>query len=395
MKVKCLWISICCLLVAGCWDRTEINDLAIITAASVDKAKNEEITLSVQIFLPRALGGGAGGAGGTGGGQGKLTTMRNSNGPNIADAISKLQAKIPRQIFWGHCKVYIFGEEIAKQGLADHIDFLVRHPEPRNRAYLYISKGEGLDTLDITPSLERSTAESLREYADLHIGMAVTLVDFRNMLRGESEAAAIPIIENGKKLQKPEDIQVKAVMVGTAILKRDKMIGSLTLHETRGLLWLRNEMNKAAISVQLNGVEGIVSVNPIRTKTKLIPHLENGKWSMLVHVDTEGDVVENGTRLNLMKPELLALVQNAVRADIEARMRMALKVLQQELQTDVVNFAAAFHREYPKEWEKAKGQWEKIFPQIEIHTQINVNIRRPGLISVPAGVPQEEIKNDE
>jgi len=392
MRAKWLWIGLCALLLGGCWDRTEVNDLAIITAAAIDQADEEHVLLSVQLFIPRAVGGGGGGVG-VGAGAGKLTMMRSSKGVNIADAMSKLQTKIPRRIFWGHCKVYLFGEEVAKKGIADHIDFLVRHPEPRNRSYLYISKGKGRDTLDITPTLERSTAESFREFADLHIGMSVTLVDYRNMLRGEAEAAAIPMMEYGKKVDKSDEIQEKNVLPGTAILKRDKMIGSLTTMETRGLLWLRNEVMRAAISVRVKGEEGIVSVNPIRTKTKLYPAIQNGKWTMLVDVDTEGEVVENGTRLNLINPELLALVESAVRDDIEQRMRMTLDILQHKWKVDVINFASAFHRSYPKEWEQAKSHWNEIFPQVEVRMQISADIRRPGLISAPAGIPLQEVKN--
>ncbi|QRG65080.1 Ger(x)C family spore germination protein [Brevibacillus choshinensis] len=394
MRANWIVLGLCTILLTGCWDRTEINDLAIITAASIDMEGKNKVLLSVQVFIPRALGGSGAGGGSVGGGEGKLTMMRSSEGINIADAMSKLQTKIPRKIFWGHCKVYLFGEEAAKHGLADHIDFLVRHPEPRNRSFLYVSKGKGLDMLTITPALERSTAESLREYANLHIAMAVTLVDYRNMLRSEAEAVAIPMIEDGKNLKSPEDIQIRGIMAGTAILKRDKLIGKVSPTATRGLLWLRDEMQKAAITVRIKDEKGIVSVSPTRTKTTLLPKIENGKWSMLVKVDSEGDVVENGTQLNLMNPKYVAMLQTSVQKDIDERMKMALDVLQHELRTDVVKFAAAFHRKYPKEWEQAKDRWDEIFSQLEVKTDVRVAIRRPGLISAPAGIPQEEVKTE-
>ena len=44
----------------------EINDLAIVTAAAIDKKENNQIELSIQVFIPKALssGGGQGGGGG-------------------------------------------------------------------------------------------------------------------------------------------------------------------------------------------------------------------------------------------------------------------------------------------------------------------------------------------
>ncbi|MCI1068295.1 hypothetical protein MOQ17_20625, partial [Stenotrophomonas maltophilia] len=93
---------------------------------------------------------GQSGGGGIGAGGGDLTLVRSGDGVNIADAMSKVQARLPRRIFWGHCKVYLFGEEAAKEGISDHIDFLVRHPEPRNRAFLYVSKGKAEEMLALS-----------------------------------------------------------------------------------------------------------------------------------------------------------------------------------------------------------------------------------------------------
>ena len=38
------------LSLAGCWDRKEINDFAIVTAAAIDRTKKGAIELSVQAY---------------------------------------------------------------------------------------------------------------------------------------------------------------------------------------------------------------------------------------------------------------------------------------------------------------------------------------------------------
>lgn len=390
MRTSYVVLVICSFLLGGCWDRTEVNDLAIITAASIDKEKNHEIRLSIQVFNPREL---SSGQGGTSSGGGELTAVYSGTGVNISDAMSKVQAKLPRKIFWGHCKVFIFGEAAAKEGMGEHIDFLIRHPGPRNRAYLYVSKGQAKEALALKAVLERSSAEALREFASMHIGMAVTLVDYRNMLKSESETIAVPMVENGGKLQSAVDIQTRPILVGTALFKKEKMIGHVSPKVTRGIMWLRNEVTQAAITIKPPHVDGLVSVIPSHSQSKLIPVIKNGKWMMIVKIDTEGDIVENGTLLNLMNPDFNQIVQKAVRDDIEARIKYSLQTLQKEVKLDVANFAGAFHRKYPKEWEQAKDRWNEIFPTLEVKTQINVKIRRPGLISAPAGVPDEDVIN--
>ena len=119
----------------------EVNDLAIVTAAAIDKKDDNQIELSIQIFIPKTLSSGGGEAGRSGGG--KMTVIASQTGKNIAEALSKLQGKMPRKIFGEQYSVFIFSEKIAKQGIQEHMDFLLRHPEPRGRAYLYVSEGEG------------------------------------------------------------------------------------------------------------------------------------------------------------------------------------------------------------------------------------------------------------
>lgn len=249
-----------------------------------------------------------------------------------------------------------------------------------------------MEILGIKTLLERSTAEALREYATLHIGMSVTLVDFRNMLNGEARAVALPYIQKGSKLDEQAQIQENSLLMGTAIFRNDKMIGALTTKATRGLLWLRNEIIRASVSVNIPGGQGLISVIPLRATTKLVPKIENGKWSILVKIDTEGDVVENGTRLNMMDLSSIALVEKAVENEIRSRVSLALFYLQKELHADVTNFAAAFHRKYPQQWDEVKQSWDEIYPQVEVSTKIHAAIRRPGLTSESVGYPASQEK---
>ncbi len=65
MKNALLLLVICGTtpFLSGCWDRIEITDLAIVTAAAIDKKGNNQIELSVQVFIPSSISsrGGQGG----------------------------------------------------------------------------------------------------------------------------------------------------------------------------------------------------------------------------------------------------------------------------------------------------------------------------------------------
>ncbi|WNC12192.1 Ger(x)C family spore germination protein [Brevibacillus brevis] len=389
MKLQTVVIVVACsLLLGGCWDRIEVNDIAIVTAAGIDKAENKEIELSVQIFIPRSFSVGSM----QGGGVKTVTLVRRARGVDIADAMSKLQMNLPRRIFWGHCKVYIYGEELAKAGVSELVDYLARHPQPRNRAFMYVSKGKAADVLNLKTDLERYSGEAVRELSGLKIGMEITLVDLINMFMGKSKAAVLPVIAvlPPSDPKKPESTD--PYLFGSAVLKDGKMVGLLTQRVTRGVMWLRNEAASTTVTVKAKNVKGFVSLNPFRERTKLVPSIQDGKWKMLVVVETEGDLIQNGTHLNLVNPKWMKQIQMALQDDIETRLKLTLQQVQHGLKADIFGFATQFHRKYPKEFARVKDRWEEVFPKVEVSLKVSASIRRPGLATVPGGLTESEVK---
>ncbi|WP_369127189.1 Ger(x)C family spore germination C-terminal domain-containing protein [Paenibacillus antri] len=58
----------------------------------------------------------------------------------------------------------------------------------------------------------------------------------------------------------------------------------------------------------------------------------------------------------------------------------------------MVDFAAAFHRKYPRVWEKNKQRWDKIFPEVKTSVEVEAHIIRPGNVSAPGGMPREDYR---
>ncbi|MEX6700632.1 Ger(x)C family spore germination protein [Peribacillus frigoritolerans] len=377
---------------SGCWDRIEITDLAIVTAAAIDKKGNNQIELSVQVFIPSSISSGGGQGGSSQGGSGVTTMVRNEKGSNISDALSKLQSKLPRKVFWGHCKVFVFGEKLAKEGIQEQLDFLLRHPQPREKANVYVSKGEAKPILESLPPLENYSGEVLRELSDLHIGMLVTMQDLDEMLTGTPRAAALPIVKILPPAKGQTKLQGIPYIVGTAVFKKDKMTGTMTEKETRGLLWLRDEVESYTVTFQPKGVKGKISLSPVSAKVKIIPQIINDKWKLLVKISTDGAVIQNGTNLNLSNPKSLKAAERAYQKDIENRIRMAFLHIQHK-KSDILGLGKDFYRKYPKQFNKVDNHWDEIFAEMEVEVDVVAHIRRQGYINKPAGLSENEVKD--
>jgi spore germination protein KC len=382
------------LLLSGCWDRAEVNDLALITAAGIDKKSDNTIELSVQVFVPKSTSTQGMTSGGTGGGAMEQTMVRSADGITFADAMMKLQEKLPRTIFWGHDEIFVIGSELAREGIRPFLDFMIRHPQIRQSAYIFISKKKAKRQLELMPTLERSSSEVLREMARSGIGMEVSLKDVIQRLSGDAGAVGLPWIEELPAEPGQSGLKTSPYISGTAVFKKDKMVGHINDELTRGVLWLRDEIKQAMITVKPEEAEGFISMKLLRGNTRLIPKIENGKWKITLMVETEDDIVQNGTNLRLMNPKFTRMLEKEVETDIQNRVQEALDQVQINMKADILGFADAFHRKYPGKWRKEKERWDEIFPEVEVNFDIKAKVRRPGMSNNPAGLQPNEVRRN-
>jgi spore germination protein KC len=393
MKNLFLLLTVCgfTFLLSGCWDRIEVNDLAIVTGAAIDKTKDNHVLLSTQVFLPKALSSG-GGQGGGSSGSGAITLVASQKGINLSDALSKLQGILPRKVFWGQCKVFIFGEKVAKEGIQKDMDFLLRHPQTRERAYLFVGSGEARQYLEPTPKLERTSAEVIRELSKARIGMDVTMKDLDEMLMGKSHAAALPYLAMMTHRQNEKESMLAPKIVGTAVFRKDQMVGTITERDTRGVVWLKNKIKGYTVNVNPKKAAGDLSLDPVSATIRLMPEIQNGKWIMNVKIRTEGNVLQNQTNFSLTNPQFQKIVEKAFQESIKKRIYLTLWQLQHNLKVDIVGFADEFNRKYPNQWERVENHWDEVFQNVEVNIDVDAYIRRQGSIMGPGGLPEDEVK---
>ncbi|MBB6671551.1 Ger(x)C family spore germination protein [Cohnella nanjingensis] len=378
----------------GCWDRTEVNDLALITGAAIDRDEAGRLELTVQIFIPRASGGGGGAEpmsqknGSTGNNN---TFTRTAVGENIADAFSHLQGELSRALFWGHAEVIVFGEAAAKSGIRDHIDYLLRAPQPRERAFVYVSKGKAQDVLQLHSILERDTAEVLREMSKSKLALSVTLAELAAMLTDDAHSAVLPMLTIVPAPTFKQMDQALSFIDGLAVFKDDRMIGGTDSNAARGVLWLRNEIKRGIVTVHPVGPGSSVSLKLLKSSTRLIPRIEGDTWRMDVYIRTENDALQNTTRLNLTSNlQAMKQVEAEMNEEMKSQIRQALVAVQEGMKVDIFDFAGEFHRAYPVAWKKEKSRWDERFPNVEVRLHPNAKMLRPGLASIRSTVPDKE-----
>ena len=378
MRVLLIW-GITLIFLAGCWNRVEINDIAIVTAIGLDLVEDDQLRLTLQVAVPSKLV-----TGGTGGSSGKSTLVISETGTSVSEAYRNIQGKLARRIFFSQSRVLLIGEDLAKKGISHIVDFHTRYAEPRINSFIMFTKGEASKIINTMPAFENVSAEETRELAKMSVGLKIYVRDFLNMLLTEgiepfaSQFTLKPLEVNTKYKSK----ETQAVD-GIAVFKGDKLVGWMNESETRGLLWLRNEIKEGVITIKLPEEKGggNISMEIVRAETNIVPILNHGELKLDVDVVTELSVIENDSKLNLFETKGIEEIQTYAEKVVCKKIGMVVEKAQKEYQSDIFGFGQSVYKKYPKEWNAHyKKDWENEFAQAQVTVHSKALVRRIGLI---------------
>jgi spore germination protein KC len=379
-----LFIAIAALVTTiGCWDRREVEELAIVTTMGLDLSSNGDIEMTVEIVMPQGKkeqqGGGFSQKGKDKVGQPYVISAK---GVSVGDAVSRLQPALPRHLFWGQMEALVIGEALARKGLSEHLDFLARESEIRMRVIPFVCKGKARGTIGKLSPLSDNQADMLHEEVIYDYKKATTLSSFLENLGSELEEAMLPLVDI-----LPD--KGTAYLAGNAVFKGDHMVGILNAELSIGVRWLLNKFDHTIITVKVPDAKGYVSLSVLKSDLKLIPHVEQGRWSMDIRIDAEEEVDQNATRLDISKPRIMDQIERDAEELIRNQAKETLKKVQKEWGSDIFGFGEAFNRKYPQRHEEMKAHWDELFPTVKVTVSPKVTIRRIGLITSPSGLRKD------
>ncbi len=380
-----IWLTI---LSAGCWDRWEIEDRGFVLGVAVDLAEPITSTgfegrldetarvegpayrLTLQLELP----GQAGGMGETGGGQGEASWNISTVQSSLFAGSGVLATRTAHQPYFEHLRVIIIGEEVARQGIREVMDFFLRDPGVRYRVRLYVAEGEAREVLGLKAKQEPFSAVYLASLAEneRQANRFAFRADLGDVGRAITEGVdmALPRVVVG---------QDEAKLAGAAVFKGDRMVGWLGELETTGLRWVRNEMTGGFLVVNLPEGGGLIAFDITESRTRTQVRLEGGRPVFRVDIRVEGNLGEMQKPVDSLDPAVLDKVQQHIAEAIQDQARTAV-AKGQEFRTDLFGFGRLLEMRYPAYWREVKDQWEDIFPAVEVQVHVHAYIRRVGLV---------------
>lgn len=363
------------LFLTGCWDRTEINHYAFWMGTYMDRAKNDEIMVSAQIAIPSQIGFSSGN-GGSGEEQGSIVVS--ASAPTLLASCQLIQDKLPRRLFIGHRRAVFIGDKLAEGGIRDLMDMYTRNLETSFRTSAFVVIGEKQEkVLEIKSPFEPLSSSAAVDVEKYSKNGDKSFRDFIAAMKNETTCPVLSVIDTAdienKKAGQLFEINRLAIFD-----KSTKLAGILDPRDSLMALRVMARLNQHIVTEYISKGGGYVTIFESNQRTRMKTKINGGEVSVHLDLTGAGTLKENRTKLDLMNPKALEIVQKEINERLAKEVLKSIHNVQQTYGTDIYGFGDAVHRQHPHAWKKLKNNWEQTFPRVKVTVDVNLHILRVG-----------------
>lgn len=390
LKMGFLALMILCMLpLAGCWNYREMNELAIALAMGADKAGPGEYRFSFQVVNARDI------SGIKSSGQIPVNVF-SGKGKTLFEAIRKASQKVPRRINAQHMRIFVIGEELAREGIEEVFDFMERDPEPRMTTRVIIARNtDAVTILKTVTAVEAIPANAI--LGKLKISGRVLAesyeVEMDDVIRGLLTKGGGPVISGIKHIGKIEtgdeisnveqtELHTDLYTSGMALFKKGKLVGWVKDDRARGISWINNKMKGTIVNLDCETKKDAIAIEILRSNTKIKAKVQGEQPIIRINIQEIATVGEALCPIDLSKSEEIRKLEKQLDEETVHDVMAAVKAAQ-KLKTDVIGFGAAVERSNPRAWKKMEKEWEGIFATCKVEVNVESTIRRTNMISKP------------
>ncbi|HYF94482.1 MAG TPA: Ger(x)C family spore germination C-terminal domain-containing protein [Symbiobacteriaceae bacterium] len=395
------------LLLTACWDRTQLEDRYYVIGLGLDRHPSGKLLVSAQLAMAQLLAAGLlrGAAEPTESAVAcrTLSTVAES----IPQAMRILNASLTRSLTLKHLRAVVIGEDLGREGVEPYLMELWRHPESRGTeliaqarndyAYRLLQECQPLGEIN----LSRVPEGYLLQQKRYHLAPPVRLHQFMIRMGVSGADPFLPStalnsgidrdpVELEAELESARAGELERVggnrveFLGTAIYRKDRLKGFLTVDETQLLLALRGEMGKAYVTFP----------DPITPERKVtlrfqqenLPRYRASFRDGAPHVNVdllfEGEVLAVPGGTDYVPPAARGRLEAAAAREAERIIWPLLDKLRM-WEADPVGFGLLFRGRFRDRDQWLAYKWEERVKELGVDVSVKMRIRRYGLHTGP------------
>lgn len=333
-----------------------------------------------------------------GGSTGSLPVVTyKSVGKTIPDALQRTLSMAPRMPYLSHVRVLVFGEDMARSGVSDVLDYISRNHQLRSDFFMLVAKnGKASEILEVVTPFEYVPANSL--YSSILISEKkwaatgkVTIQQFVTELKRNGSDPVLSGVQlsgslvEGQSMENVKKINPSTLLqhTGLGVFKGDRLVGWLGEPPSKTVNYVLNKVDTTAgyISCPDSGIVGF-AVNRADTTLDVALNAE-GIPEFSAELEIEADVNAVQCQIDISQPAVIDELEKDIEDKYNANLRKHIEGVQQRYGSDVFGFGEVLHRKYPDVWKKYRDHWGKSFKTMSIRVDADVAIRRIGSIIQP------------
>lgn len=393
------------LFLTSCFKAEQLNERMLVQAVGIDLVE-DEIEITLQVYAPA-----------TQGGSGISATSDNakivkSKGGTITEAIQNAILMQGKTVFMGHNRVIVIGSELAKDGIISTLDYFSSNASSRHNINVIIANEKASDILTTKVNQGIVPAETLEKMItranEIGVLKNVKLYELLSTLQNDFESATLPIIQLNKEDEDSQESGIKQVntesslseesrestskstqdeldtvstlkVYGTGIIQNGKLVNELTLEESRGLLFILNEIESSTFTVSTQDYK-TAGVKVYESKSKITPTIEHGKIQFHLEITSQAQLGQRELVSNKKATESsIKQLENATALKIEEECKQVFQKAVLESKADIFEFGHIMWQRNPEIWNTTKNNWNNIVNEIEFTVESKVIINRVGL----------------
>ncbi len=333
MKKFIILILFVLTLSTGCYDYTEINDMAIVSGISVDY-EEDKFQVAFEILNTINKEDSA---------QMAKVYVVKGEGSSLSEAFSSASLEIDKMPYLAHLKTLVINEEVAKEHVEEIIDFLLRDNHIRNVFYLAIAK-------DTTAYEVLTNTDTNNPVASTAIAKLIDNNIFSNSIAADLnfEKFMVNILDPRK------DTYASSIVIENDVLK----LGPIAIFKKYNMQSYLTETESATFNV-MNGdskeIHFIVDCPnnknnfiTLSTFSKPKSKIEIEDKTVTISTEVEIRVIENHCKMDFKKVETYENIQKQVEKTLEKDMEDVVKKAI-KYESDILKINQTYYQKYKKE----------------------------------------------
>jgi len=296
--------------------------------------------------------------------------MSVGEGKNVGETIENRQKGMNKTFIQGLERTFVIGSNFAENGLRTILDERARNYQTSDMAFGAICKGESEKVLEMKVEGYASSSEFIaglieRQQGFNFFSQNYKVIDMLVRIDAEGRNVVMPYIDV---------VEGKIEIIGLAIFKKDKMIATTDLYNSRVLNLLREDNVKGVLSYQKNPKQ--YTDIYVTTKRKVKCEKKEDKYTFTIDLKLTGNITSNTLYKDILNNlENKKEYEKLMSKKVEEMGNEFINKMKNEYKTDCLELG----REAAAKYGRRKGiDWNEVVCNSEIKVNAKVIVNEQG-----------------